>query len=194
MKKQRIFKIEKIDRDKHWTLAQDKQLINLASQSSGRRNWKDIAAQIDHKTPASCYLRYKIINPNIRKGFWTQEEDQLILKGIDLYGKAWKVIAWKLFTNRTSKQIRDRFINYLDPAVDKSKFSVDEDLLLIELQKAYGNQWSKLKQYFPKRSSDALKNRFNSTLRKKIKLYNVIKCCSQTSATTNGNGIKDINN
>jgi hypothetical protein len=190
MKKEKIFEIEKVDRSKHWTIAQDEQLINLANQSYGRHNWKEIAAQINYKTPNSCYLRYKTINPHIKKGPWTKEEDECIFKGVELYGKVWKIIARELFINRTSKQIRDRYINYLDPILDKSKFSLDEDLLLIELQKIKGNKWTKLKEHFPRRSIDALKNRFNSALKKNAKLYNVIKYCSQSNVTSDGNGEK----
>jgi hypothetical protein len=182
MKKDKIFKFEKIDRSKHWTVAQNEQLINLALQSCGRHNWREIATQINHKTPNSCYLRYKTINPHIKKGPWTKEEDGCIFEGVELYGKVWKIIARELFINRTSKQIRERYINYLDPLLDKSRLSLDEDLLLIKLQKIYGNKWTKLSEYFPRRSIDALKNRFHSTLKRNAKLYNVIKYCSQSNA------------
>jgi hypothetical protein len=187
MKKGRIFEIEKVDRSRHWTADQNEQLINLASQSYGRHNWREIAAQINYKTPNSCYLRYKTINPHIKKGPWTKEEDEYIFKGVELYGKVWKIIARELFINRTSKQIRDRYINYLDPVLDKSRFSLNEDLLLINLQKIYGNKWTTLREYFPRRSIDALKNRFNSTLKKNAKLYNVIKYCSHSNITSEGN-------
>jgi hypothetical protein len=43
---------------------------------------------------------------------------------MDLYGKALKIIAWKY--SQASKQ-KARYINYLDIAVEKSKFSVDEN-------------------------------------------------------------------
>jgi hypothetical protein len=70
----------------------------------------------------------------------------------------------------TGKQIRDRYTNYLDPAICKSKFSTEEDFQILQLHNKYGNKWILIKQFVPGRSGDCIKNRFNSSIKRNKKL------------------------
>jgi hypothetical protein len=169
-----IFQIRKTK--KHgaiWTDEEDNILIALVL-SQQRRSWQKIAETLANKTPYDCYLRFRSINPNLRKGAWDPTEDAKVLDAVKIYGKRWNKIA-KVFTNRNAKQIRDRYINYLDPDIVKGKFTVDEDLLILDLHSKYGNRWSFIRKFIPHRSSDMIKNRYNSSISRNKKLLTVLR-------------------
>jgi hypothetical protein len=173
-----IFLIQKVKKKRRkissWTKEEDNLLISLV-QAQQRKSWKKVTKILTNKTPYECYLRYRSINPNRRKGVWEPWEDQMILKAISLYGPRWGEIAKAIHT-RNAKQIRERYINYLDPSIKQGKFSIDEDLLILDLHSQYGNRWSFIrKHYLPHRSADMIKNRFKSSISRNMKLYAVLK-------------------
>jgi len=90
-----------------------------------------------------------------------------ILELVQKYGKAWSKISFEIGT-RNGKQIRDRFTNVLDPEIKKGRFTEEEDRLLIKLFKQFGSKWSSIATYFPKRTADMIKNRFHSSIKKRI--------------------------
>ncbi len=69
---------------------------------------------------------------------------------------------------RTNKQIRERYCNHLDPSINKSRWSLEEDIRLIQLFLTHGTQWTfftkEFKQY--NRPEIQIKNRFNCFVRK----------------------------
>jgi len=88
---------------------------------------------------------------------------ELVMK----YGKSWSKIS-KVLGTRNGKQIRDRFINVLDPEIKKGKFNEDEDVKLVLLFKQYGPKWATIAKYYPNRTADMIKNRFHSSIKKKL--------------------------
>jgi hypothetical protein len=44
----------------------------------------------------------------------------------------------------------------------------DEDRLLMQLHRTYGNQWRKMAEMMPSRSENAIKNRWHSTVSKRV--------------------------
>jgi hypothetical protein len=169
-----IFQIKKSKKQKAtWTEEEDNMLIALV-HSQQRRSWQKVAETLSNKTAYDCYLRFRSINPCLRKGAWDPTEDAKVMDAIKVYGKRWNKIA-KVFSNRNAKQIRDRYINYLDPEIVKGKFSVDEDLLILDLHSKYGNRWSFIRRFIPHRSSDMIKNRFNSSISRNKSLLAVLK-------------------
>jgi hypothetical protein len=100
---------------------------------------------------------------------FTQKEDSLILKGIQLYGKGyWKQIA-ELVTNRTEHQVRERYRNYLNPNINKYPWTPEEDAKLTMLVSQHGNKWSMFSKSFHGRTPTAIKNRWNVHLSRDIK-------------------------
>ena len=60
------------------------------------------------------FLATQVVNPNLKKGGWTQEEDCKIRNLVDKYGaKKWSVIASHL-PGRIDKQCRERYGRSLD--------------------------------------------------------------------------------
>jgi len=159
-----IFTIVKVQNKKKWTNEEDAKLIFLA-QRFHERHWKEISKQFSNKNSLQCFSRYKRIRPGIVKGSWTQEEDNQILGLVNVYGKNWSKIA-KSMRSRNGKQIRDRFINILDPEIKKGKFTDEEDEKLIQLYMENGPRWAYISGFFPNRTADMIKNRFHSSIKK----------------------------
>jgi len=133
------------------------------------------------KNSLQCFSRYKRIRPGIVKGSWKKEEDMRIIDLVNKYGKAWSKIS-KILGTRNGKQIRDRFINVLDPEIKKGKFTDEEDRKLIALFKQYGPKWATIAKYYPNRTADMIKNRFHSSIKKKLTgdvNVNFLKECNQ---------------
>ncbi len=111
----RIFSIRKVKNQKKWTRDEDELLISLAEKYN-EKHWKEISKMFGNKNSLQCFSHYKRIRPGIIKGSWKKEEDQDILRLVQKYGKAWSKIS-KMLNTRNGKQIRDRFINVLDPEI-----------------------------------------------------------------------------
>ena len=163
--KSKIFNIKKVINQKKWTKEEDEELIKLVKTHNGKK-WKEIASNFHNKSPLQCFSRYKRIRPEIYKGSWKKEEDKLILSLIEKYGTSWSKIS-KIIKTRNGKQIRDRYINVLSPNINKKKFTPEEDFLLLKLYNEYGPKWATIHTFFKNRTTDMIKNRFHSSLKKK---------------------------
>jgi myb proto-oncogene protein len=53
---------------------------------------------------------------------WSEDEDNMVQKVIKRVGKNWKLISEMLGT-KTGKQIRERYINKLDPNIKKEPWT-----------------------------------------------------------------------
>ncbi|KAJ3109215.1 Myb-like DNA-binding domain protein [Phlyctochytrium bullatum] len=72
--------------------------------------WQRIAEQIPGRTAVQCIARYQeALDPEIRKGKWSAEEDAALREGLRLHGKAWVRIAG-LIRGRTQRQCRTRWL------------------------------------------------------------------------------------
>lgn len=163
-----VFSIQKVKNQKKWTKEEDEQLIQLAGKYS-EKHWKEISKEFVKKNSLQCFSRYKRIRPGIIKGSWKKEEDIRILDLVSRYGKAWAKIS-KILGTRNGKQIRDRYINMLDPEIRKGKFTEEEDNSLILLFHSHGPKWAAIAKYYPNRTADMIKNRFHSSIKKKLGL------------------------
>jgi len=155
-----------------WTEEEDNALIK-AVKENGPKNWKNIATFVPGKTYVQCLHRWqKVLNPNLVKGPWTEEEDRKVIELVNLYGiKKWKVIATYL-PGRIGKQCRERWMNHLDPNIKKGNWQPNEDEVILEQQSKIGNKWAAIAKLLPGRTDNAIKNRFNSTLSRRLKKQN----------------------
>jgi hypothetical protein len=69
-----------------WTEEED-EILRKAVEDHNGKNWKKIAEQLENRTGVQCLHRWqKVLNPNLVKGPWTKEEDELIIKLVEQYG------------------------------------------------------------------------------------------------------------
>jgi hypothetical protein len=96
--------------------------------------------------------------PHPRSQF-TPEEDVLLGALVRDFGEEeWALIA-KCIPHRNERQCKDRWFNYLSPAVQSQPWTPNEDLLLLDKIRTCGAKWVRLAAYFPGRTSIQLKNR-----------------------------------
>ena len=161
MRKQIFFirKVLKTDVSNFWTKEEDEILKSFTKNSSNKVNWKFLCNFIPNKSPTQCYRRYKSINPSYRKGRWSEEEDVKLKMLLEKFGNSWTYIS-KVMGTRSSRQIRNRYDENLNPHVKKSKFSQSEDKLILQLHNVFNNNWSKYLNYLPNRCVKVIKRRF----------------------------------
>jgi hypothetical protein len=123
-----------------WRKDDDDLLIEVMSHDE-RPSYAYLGQVFPGKTGQQVAERWdKVLNPRLTKGSWTREEDQIITDFVRANGsKSWQKVS-ALLPGRIGKQCRERWRNHLDPSVDRSPWTADDDNRLRALHRELGSQ------------------------------------------------------
>jgi hypothetical protein len=102
-----------------WKPEEDAKLTEAVKKHGN--NWVAVAALLPGRRGAQCRQRWtqKLDPINRKEGkschiSWKPEEDAELVEAVKKYGKDWVAVA-ALFSGRTNKVCRQRWVNHLDP-------------------------------------------------------------------------------
>jgi len=105
-----------------WSRQEDEQVLEWVQQH-GANEWAGCAEQVTGRSSKQCRERWtNTLDPNVKKGDWTEFEDNIIFREYRTRGPKWTEIA-KLLPGRSENATKNRFYSTLrkakprDPAV-----------------------------------------------------------------------------
>jgi hypothetical protein len=88
---------------------EDERLTELVEEL-GTKRWIEVSAKLKTRNPRQCRERYNnYLNPNLRHGLWTPEEDALLKRKVAELGAGWNKIG-KFFVRRSDNALRNRWM------------------------------------------------------------------------------------
>ena len=105
-------------------------------------------------------------------GNWTPQEDEVILRYVYEKGKGDEHMMWgnlsETLNGRSGKSCRERWFNHLDPKIKRTEWSQEEQWVLFILRNQSNEKWSLISKKLMGRTDNAVKNYWNSRLKKRI--------------------------
>jgi hypothetical protein len=158
-----------------WSKDDDIRLTEIMKKYKNPRDWEPISKEHGMgKTAKECHERWiRYLKPGVRKGQWTDQEDAIVIEAVTTSSEQpftrWSDLAQRL-PGRVGKQIRDRWVNHLNPNINHLPFSREDDLLLWDGHKKLGKRWVEISTKFFNcaRSENHIKNRWYSASFKKF--------------------------
>ncbi|XP_032056272.1 snRNA-activating protein complex subunit 4 [Aythya fuligula] len=141
---------------KEWTRDEDLMLLELVQEMrvGSHIPYKKIAYYMEGRDSAQLIYRWtKSVDPSLKKGPWTPEEDAMLLAAVKKYGERdWYKIRTEV-PGRSDAQCRDRYLKALHCDVKKGRWSLEEEEQLIDLVQKHGlGHWSKIASELPHRT------------------------------------------
>lgn len=110
---------------------------------------------------------------------WTVTDELTIKQKISEQGdlsKAetnWRFLSFQMFIERSCfkspNELRERWLNHLNPTIRKEKWSPEEDMKLLKYYQECGSKWSVIAKLMRNRNEHMVKNRFVSLKRRWMK-------------------------
>lgn len=95
-----------------WTIEEDRKLLEWI-RIEGPNKWSQCSEFILGRNGKQCRERwFNTLNPKVKKGSWTNEEDYTIFKYFSQFGSKWAKIA-SMLPGRTENSIKNRFYSTL---------------------------------------------------------------------------------
>ncbi|KAL4914631.1 hypothetical protein BDW62DRAFT_204386 [Aspergillus aurantiobrunneus] len=150
---------------RNWTAEEDiilKREVKRVQTDGDNVSWHEIAAFLPGRTNKDCRKRWHgTTAAKVKKGPWTEVEDERLRRAIARHGTKWAVVASVVGT-RLPDQCSKRWSHAVNPAIDHSPWTAQEDELLIQVVDRHGHYWQRIVSvYFPGRTSLAAKNRYH---------------------------------
>jgi hypothetical protein len=99
---------------------------------------------------------------------FTPQEDQQLRELVATNGENWAVVATGM-ADRVPRQCQERWMHYLSPGITNVPWTRDEERIIEEKVKEYGQQWKLMERYLPGRRDTHIKNHYKVLVRRKVK-------------------------
>eukprot|EP00516_Mucochytrium_quahogii_P007825 CAMPEP_0203765092 /NCGR_PEP_ID=MMETSP0098-20131031/18219_1 /ASSEMBLY_ACC=CAM_ASM_000208 /TAXON_ID=96639 /ORGANISM=" , Strain NY0313808BC1" /LENGTH=457 /DNA_ID=CAMNT_0050661315 /DNA_START=322 /DNA_END=1692 /DNA_ORIENTATION=+ len=124
----------------------------------------DNAAAALRGVVAAAAANSQMCNSKFR-GAWTKDEDKRLIEIVQRRGaRGWTQVASELNTGRNGRQCRERWSNQINPDLIRSKWTQEEDEIILKWHAQVGNKWATIAKKLPGRTDNMVKNRFNGSL------------------------------
>ncbi len=155
------------NKQERWTEEEDEQLKNLVDQYGEK--WAKITKEMSGRTERQCIYHYKtFLNPAVKQGKWTEEEEEQLKNLVDQYGEKWAKIA-KEISGRTDLQCSQHYNSTLNPTIKRGKWTEEEDEQLKNLVDQHGEKWIKIAKEMRSRTNNQCLVRYRKTLNRSSK-------------------------
>ncbi|XP_074559714.1 uncharacterized protein LOC141815658 [Curcuma longa] len=129
------------------------------------------------------------VKVGLKKGRWTAEEDEILIKYIASNGEgSWRSLPKNAGLLRCGKSCRLRWINYLRSDLKRGNLTIEEEELIVKLHATLGNRWSIIARHLPGRTDNEIKNYWNSHLSRRIQSYRRISSAAIDLSKLPGGG------
>ncbi|GJE84916.1 snRNA-activating protein complex subunit 4 [Phanerochaete sordida] len=127
-----------------WTAESDQRLLEMVDVY-GTENWLLVARQVsEDATAGQCQSRYqRTLQPGLRRGPWTQEEDTRLKRATEVFGRSWIDVA-AFVPTRNNEQCRERWHEHVNPTVGRGRWTEEEDAALLSAYEAVGDKWKEV--------------------------------------------------
>ncbi|THG16183.1 hypothetical protein TEA_020620 [Camellia sinensis var. sinensis] len=118
----------------------------------------------------------ELVENEVKVRDWTEVDSELLSVRAEVLTKEnivepmgerlWDLVAKVSGLRRSGKSCRMRWMNYLRPNLKHGRLSAEEERIILQLHKQWGNKWSKIARRLPGRTDNEIKNYWRSHLRK----------------------------
>uniref|UniRef100_A0A3B3H871 Small nuclear RNA activating complex, polypeptide 4 n=1 Tax=Oryzias latipes TaxID=8090 RepID=A0A3B3H871_ORYLA len=137
-----------------WTPEEDALLKELVNKMriGNFIPYTQISYFIEGRDPTQLLNRWTLnLDPSLKKGAWTKEEDKLLLRAVSRLGETWWKVRMEV-PGRSIMACRERYHDCLKAGLKKGPFNRKERELLRELVDKHGvGRWAKIAAEIPNR-------------------------------------------
>lgn len=111
----------------------------------------------DDATASQCQSRYtRSLDPSLTRGIWTEEQDTQLRRAVEVFGHSWSDVC-TFVTGRSSEQCRDRWQDFLNPTISRTKWTESEDLALLSAIEHVGQgKWKEVSRAMDNGRTDSM--------------------------------------
>ncbi|KAM8802383.1 snRNA-activating protein complex subunit 4 [Rhynchonycteris naso] len=156
---------------REWTEEEDRMLTQLVQEMrvGSHIPYRRIVYYMEGRDSMQLIYRWtKSLDPNLKKGLWSPEEDAKLLQAVAKYGEQeWYKIREEV-PGRSDAQCRDRYLSRLHFSLKKGRWNSEEEEKLIELIEKHGvGHWAKIASELPHRTGSQCLSKWKAMVRRR---------------------------